>query len=224
MASRLRATATISGTGDCPDAGGAAAGATGLGAPSTVDLAWAATSFAAPSWPLVSIRCCTPRGCSVALGGAGSGLLAGAFLAGAFLAGAFLAGAFFAAAFLAGAFFAGAFLAALAGGTFSGGVAAPSGSPLGWSCGSAMRPLLCSFASSDEHTGFFDPIMPGGVVTARRAAGQGLRRTAHTAAAATRASVATANGHTGRWPPAAAPVAAGPGVPVPGTVRRNDHE
>ncbi|POX71669.1 hypothetical protein C3469_14755 [Mycobacterium kansasii] len=66
---------------------------------------------------------------------------AGAFLAGAFLAGAFLAGVFF-----AGVFFAGAFAAFLAGCFLAGGLGVPSGSPTGRSCGSAMRPLLCSFS------------------------------------------------------------------------------
>src|SRR5262249_18742192 len=156
-------------------------------------------------------RCCTPRGgCSVALGGAGSGLLAGAFLAGAFLAGAFLAAAFFAGAFLAGAFFVGAFLAAaLAGGFFSGGVAGPSGSPLGWSCGSAMRPLLCSFFSVfSGAAGALDPSCQDGWRRLGDPGGQGLRRTAHQAAAPTSATVTATNGHTGSWPPPSVPVAA----------------
>src|SRR5260370_11157188 len=108
MASRLRVKATVSGPGDWPDDVAGTSGETGLLASSTVDLACAAASLAAAaSWPLVSIRCCMPSGCSAGFGG--SGLLAGAFLAGAFFAGAFLAGAFFAGAFFAGAFLAGAF-------------------------------------------------------------------------------------------------------------------
>src|SRR5271166_4451437 len=135
MANRLSATATASGTGEVRAAGGYASLETGSLALSTVDFACAAASLAASSWPLVSIRCARPSGCSAGLGGA--------FLAGAFLAGAFLAGAFFAGAFLAGAF--AVFLTALAGGSLAGGVGAPSGSPSGWSCGSAMRRLLYSF-------------------------------------------------------------------------------
>src|SRR5271166_4517659 len=133
MANRLSASATASGTDEVRGAGTDSSPETGLLAASTVDFACAATTLAASSWPLVSIRCCRPRGWSAAFGGAGSGLLAGAFLAGAFLAGAFLAGAF------------AVFLTALAGGCLAGGVDAPSDSLSGRSCGSAMRRLLYSF-------------------------------------------------------------------------------
>src|ERR1700758_5653653 len=128
MANRLSASATNNGPGHWLEAGAGTLAETGLLASFTIDFACAAASFAAASWPLVSIRCCVSRscsaGCSDGFGGVDSGLLAGAFLAGAFLAGAFFAGAFFAGAFFAGAF--AVFLTALAGGCFSGGVGAPS--------------------------------------------------------------------------------------------------
>src|ERR1700757_93536 len=125
MANRLSTSATNNGTGHWLEAGAGTLAETGLLASSTIDFACAAASFAAASWPLVSIRCCVSRsrsaGCSDAFGGVDSGLLAGAFLAGAFLAAAFLAGAFLAGAFLAGAFFPGGFaglFAGLGGGVF----------------------------------------------------------------------------------------------------------
>src|ERR1700731_681472 len=161
-----------------------------------------------------------PRGCSAGFGGVGGGLLAGAFLAGAFLAAAFFAGAFFAGAFLAGAF--AGFLTALAGGFFSGGVGAPSGG----SCGSVMRPLLRSSLNAFSLARRIARVPS--CQEARRGLGdrgsQGLRRTAHQPPAATRATAATANGHTGMPPPAAGAAAGGPGVPVPATASRNDQD
>src|ERR1700756_4081849 len=106
MASRLRVTATISGTRDWLGDDATMSGETGLFAPSTVDFACAAASLAAAaSSPLVSIRSCMVSGCSAGLGGAGWALLAGAFLAGAFFGGGFFGGRFFRGRFFRGRLF-----------------------------------------------------------------------------------------------------------------------
>src|ERR1700757_4812900 len=91
MANRLSTSATNNGTGHWLEAGAGTLAETGLLASSTIDFACAAASFAAASWPLVSIRCCVSRsrsaGCSDAFGGVDSGLLAGALFAGGFFSG-----------------------------------------------------------------------------------------------------------------------------------------
>src|SRR6516165_1906873 len=62
----------------------------------------------------------------------------------------------------------------------------------------------------------------GGVWVTR--GGHDLRRTAHSAPAATSAVATTTNGQTGMSPLVPLAPAPGPGVPVPGTVSRNDQD
>src|ERR1700751_2101327 len=87
-----------------------------------------------------------------------------------------------------------------------------------------MRPLLCSLLSLLAHrvVASHHARTHRGVSVTR--AGHGLRRTAHRPPAATSPAATTTNGQTGMSPPASVAAAAGPGVPVPGTVSRNDQD
>ena len=168
------------------------------------------------------------RGWSAGLGEAGSGFLAGAFFAGAFFAGAFSAGAFFAGAFFTGAFLAGALAAVL----FWPAGPWPEASkrhrvrrrvgPAGLPCGRSFTASSLQLRGAPKSVESHHARTPRGVWAT--GGGHALRRIAHNAVPATSARATTTNGQAGMPPSAPVAAGAGPGVPVPATVRRNDQD
>src|ERR1700748_856827 len=89
-----------------------------------------------------------------------------------------------------------------------------------------MRPLLCSDLSAiaGATKSSSAPSCQDGRLRFGGQDPQGLRRTAHNAPTTTNATAAATNGQAGMPLLPVLAAAAGPGVPVPGTVSRNDQD